>query len=192
MTGAGKSTVAQTLRLLGCYIIDADVVAREALAKGSDCLEGLAKIFGYDIINEDGQCNRRLLAQRAFADPEATALLNKMTHPWIIQRMQEYITLYRRNSEGWIVLDAPLLYESGGNKLCGPVVAVTAPADVRLDRIMKRDALTQEEALLRMQAQPEAAFYTEKADYVIDGSQPLSAVKAAVIDLFRKLKNQEV
>ena len=113
-----------TLREQGCYIIDADTVAREALAKGSDCLQTLAEYFGYDIIDQDGQCNRRLLAQRAFADAEKTALLNKTTHPWIKRRIEEYITIYRRISEGYIVIDAPLLYESGCDRLCDKVIAV--------------------------------------------------------------------
>ena len=190
-TGAGKSTAAMTLRERGCYIIDADTVAREALAKGSDCLQTLAEYFGYDIIDQDGQCNRRLLAQRAFADAEKTALLNKTTHPWIKRRIEEYITIYRRTSEGYIVIDAPLLYESGCDSLCDKVIAVTAPAEIRLHRIMQRDGLTKEEALLRMQAQPDSAFYTGKADFIIDGSQPLPVVQAAVAELLENLESKE-
>lgn len=179
-TGAGKSTVALAAQAWGCYIIDADQVAREALAKGSDCLARLAELFGQDIILEDGTCHRRLLAQRAFADPKQTELLNKVTHPWIIRRIEEYIKLYRQQSDGWILIDAPLLYESGGDRLCDKVIAVTAPKDLRLERILRRDHLTKEEALLRMQTQPEDTFYTDRADAVIDGSQPLTAVEEAV------------
>ena len=172
-TGAGKSTAAMTLREQGCSA---------GFSEESD---------KYDIIDQDGQCNRRLLAQRAFADAEKTALLNKTTHPWIKRRIEEYITIYRRTSEGYIVIDAPLLYESGCDRLCDKVIAVTAPAEIRFHRIMQRDGLTKEEALLRMQAQPDSAFYTGKADFIIDGSQPLPVVQAAVAELLENLESKE-
>ena len=90
-TGAGKSTVAGYLEELGCGVINADAVAREAVKSGSECLKKLAGAFGEDVINEDGSCNRRLLAKRAFSSRENTELLNSLTHPWIISRTKEYI-----------------------------------------------------------------------------------------------------
>ncbi len=191
-TGAGKSTAADTMKELGCYVIDADKVAREALAKDSDCLKMLAKSFGYDIIDSEGCCRRKLLAQRAFADAGKTEMLNKITHPWIIRRIEEYITLYRQHSDGWIVIDAPLLYESGGDALCEKVIAVTAPHAVRLERIMQRDSLTEKEALLRMKAQKDSTFYTAKADVVIDGARPLEEVRKTAADILRQWEHKEV
>ncbi len=179
-TGSGKSTAALTAKAWGCYVIDADQVAREALAKGSACLKALAEVFGQDILNEDGTCRRRVLAQRAFADKQQTERLNRLTHPWIIRRIEEYIEVYRQKGDGWILLDAPLLYESGGDRLCDKVIAMTAPQEIRLERIQQRDGLTREEALQRMRAQPEDTFYTSRADAVIDGSQPLAVVQHTV------------
>lgn len=175
-TGAGKSTVSLMLSDLGCVIINADQVAREALEKNSDCLKRLAELFGYDIIDDDGSCRRRLLAQRAFSSAENKKNLDNTTHPWIIRRTEEYIDTYRQNTDAPIVFDAPLLFESGGDKLCDVIIAVTAPEKLRLERIMRRDGLSYEEAKLRISAQHDDEYYTDRADHVIDGSQSLETV----------------
>ena len=189
-TGAGKSTVARLAAEMSCCVVDCDAVAREALSPGSDCLKRLAELFGCDIINEDGSCRRRLLASRAFADKEKTALLNSITHPWIIQRSSEYIEQYRQKSDAPIIFDAPLLYESGGDALCDCVIAVIAPLDVRLDRIMKRDGITREEAMLRINAQQDDEFYISRADHIIDGSEPLAQVRKKLIKLLEEIRRK--
>ena len=191
-TGAGKSTVASFAKAMGCRIVDCDAVAREALSPGSDCLKRVAELFGDDIIDDMGGCRRTLLAERAFADKEKTELLNNVTHPWIIRRSQEYIEKYRAASDGLIIFDAPLLYESGGDALCSKVIAVTAPLNVRLERIMNRDGISREYAMLRINAQKDDEFYTSRADYVIDGSESLDEVKERLINIFKEIKADEV
>lgn len=176
-TGAGKSTVSEMLSQMDCVIINADSIAREALEKNSDCLKRLAELFGYDIIDDEGNCRRRLLAQRAFSSPKNKRLLDKTTHPWIIRRTTEYIEAYRHSTDRPIVFDAPLLFESGGDKLCDVIISVTAPEELRLERIIRRDGLSVGEARLRMSAQHDADYYIQGSDYVIDGSQPLELVR---------------
>ena len=183
-TGAGKSTAARIIASeYGCSIVDADMVAREALAPGSSCLKRLAEIFGYDIIDEKGECRRRLLAQRAFSSKENTEKLNLVTHPWIIRRSREYIELYRRDPGGIILFDCPLLFECGGETLCDLVIAVTAPEELRLERIINRDGLTQEEAMQRIGVQNDTDYYTQRADYVIDGSRSMDEIKAELLSV---------
>ncbi len=189
-TGAGKSTVSEFLAEMGCAVISADQVAREALSKNSDCLKRLAELFGCDIIDEDGCCRRRLLAQRAFSSPENKKLLDGTTHPWIIRRTEEYIGAYRKNTCCPIVFDAPLLFESGGDRLCDAVIAVTAPEKLRLERIIRRDGLSPEEARLRMDAQHETEYYTGRADFVIDGSVPLEDVRRQTADVLERIKKE--
>ena len=184
-TGAGKSTVAGFAKALGCRIIDADLVAREALESGSECLKELSRLFGSDILDENGCCRRDVLARRAFSGRENTELLNKTTHPWIIRRIKEYIE--NSGHEGLVVIDAPLLFESGADGLCGCVIAVTAPERLRLDRIMKRDGISSEDALLRMRAQHEDEFYTSRAEYIINGSAPEEEVKKQTEEIIRQL-----
>lgn len=177
-TGAGKSTISLYAEEMGCAVISADAVAREALAPGSDCLKVLAESFGYDIIDKDGSCRRSLLAERAFADREKTDLLNSITHPWIISRAGEYISLYMNKNYDVILFDASQLFESGGQTLCDFVIAVTAPEDIRMERIIRRDGISREAALLRIKAQYGEEFYTSRADYVIDGSASVDEVRA--------------
>lgn len=188
-TGAGKSYVADILLGLGCAVVDADVVAREVMAPGSECLAAVAGHFGSDIILPDGSCDRRLLAQRAFADEESTKLLSSLTHPYIIAKTKEYLRELENKNYSTAVFDAPQLFESGGDKLCDVIVSVTAPAQVRLERIMTRDGITREQALLRMNAQKDEQFYTERSGYVIDGSQPAEKVEENVRAVFAKIRS---
>lgn len=187
-TGAGKTTAAAILSELGCAVINADSVAREAMAAGSDCLKRAAEQFGEDIILPDGECDRPLLARRAFADSESTKRLNAITHPWIIDRTREYIEELSHNNIRAIIFDASQLYESGGDSLCDAVIAVTAPEGVRLKRIMNRDRITEEAARRRMSAQNSEDYYSGRADFVIDGSLPLEEVREGVRRAFVKLK----
>ena len=191
-TGAGKSTVCEMMKNLSCEIISADKIAREATQTGSECLKRLADCFGYDIINNDGSCNRKLLAQKAFSSRKSTDLLNSITHPWILKRTSEYIEQYKSNGCDIIVFDAPQLFESGGEKMCNLIVAVTAPLKIRLSRIMKRDGITEKEALLRINAQFDESYYTSRADYVIDGSMSLEQVRAKITEIIAEIRKAGV
>lgn len=167
-TGAGKSTVVAVLKeSFGFRAIDTDKLARLAV-NDKNCALSLKKAFGNDIYEKDGSLNRSLLASRAFQNDEKTALLNSITHPVIIQMLLEEI----KNAPDDVtqfVIDVPLLYESGLDKICDFVFAVTAPYQTRLSRIRKRDGLTIEQAKLRMARQKKNKFYESRADYVIDG-----------------------
>ena len=191
-TGAGKSTVARLAEEMSCRVVDCDRIAGEALSPGSDCLKRLADCFGCDIIDSEGRCIRKLLAERAFASRERTDLLNRITHPWIIRRSEEYIERYKAEREGIIILDAALLYESGGDRLCDSVIAVIAPVELRLDRIMRRDGITRDEAMQRIRVQHEDGFYTSRADYVINGAQDLSLVEKELRNILKKIDSDEV
>lgn len=187
-TGAGKSTVSEIMKNLGCNVISADKIAREATQTGSECLKRLADCFGYDIINNDGSCNRKRLAQKAFSSRKSTDLLNGITHPWILRRTAEYISECKSNGSDIIIFDAPQLFESGGEKMCDLVVSVTAPTEIRLSRIMNRDGINKDEALLRINAQFDESYYTSGADYIIDGSQPLEQVKEQVTGIIAEIR----
>lgn len=188
-TGAGKSTVAAMAAELSCRIISADAVAREALQKGSPVLRELAEIFGEDIIDRDGSCRRSVLAQRAFSTPENTELLNRTTHPWILRRTEELIAECEPDKP--VIFDAPQLFESGGEVLCRKVIAVVAPKELRLQRIMERDGISQQSALLRINAQHDEVYYTARADFVINGALPLLQVRKETEAIISRLKLSE-
>lgn len=167
LTGAGKSTVAQKLMAYGCYHIDADKVARDVINNNETVKNKLKMRFGDDVINADGTTNRPILAARAFADRESTNDLNAITHPAITEEIQSIIKDMQEVGYRGIIIDAIALFESGEDALCDFTVAVIAPKEIRLERIMKRDNITEEKALERINAQKDESFFTSKADFIL-------------------------
>ena len=167
LTGAGKSTVAQKLMAYGCYHIDADKVAREVINNNENVKNKLKEHFGDDVINEDGTTNRPLLASRAFANEESTNALNEITHPAVTEEIKSIIKDMEEIGYRGVIIDAIALFESGEDALCDFTVAVVAPKEIRLERIMKRDSITEEKALERINAQKDESFFTSRADFVL-------------------------
>ena len=167
LTGAGKSTVAQKLMAYGCYHIDADKVAREVINNNENVKNKLKERFGDDVINADGTTNRPVLASRAFASEDNTNALNEITHPAVTEEIQSIIKDMEDVGYRGVIIDAIALFESGEDKLCDFTVAVVAPEDIRLERIMKRDNITEEKALERINAQKDESFFTKRADFVL-------------------------
>ena len=151
----------------GCYHIDADKVAREVINNNENVKNKLKEYFGDDVINEDGTTNRPVLASRAFASEDNTNALNEITHPAVTEEIQSIIKDMEDVGYRGVIIDAIALFESGEDKLCDFTVAVVAPEDIRLERIMKRDNITEEKALERINAQKDEKFFTEKADFVL-------------------------
>lgn len=167
LTGAGKGTVAQNLIAYGCYHIDADRVAREVINNSETVKKQLQNRFGEDIIDKDGQICRPALAQRAFADTESTNALNEITHPAVTEKIKEIIAEKEKEGYKAVIIDAIALFESGEDKLCDFTVAVVAPMEIRLERIIKRDNLTLEKAMERINAQKSEDFFTRQADFIL-------------------------
>ena len=160
-TGSGKSSAADLCRDFGLQHIDCDKTARQAQEKGTDGLKALCKAFGNGILNPDGTLNRRKLASIAFASKEQTQLLNDTTFPFIKE------LVLKGTQSGNTLLDAPTLFESGINEICFKTIAILCDKQTRLARIIGRDNLTQEEALLRINAGKDDDFYIKNADYII-------------------------
>ncbi len=176
-TGSGKSEVSRVLADRHIPVIDADELARRVVEPGSPCLQKLVREFSEDILNEDGSLNRRQLARRAFATPEDTKLLNSITHPYIIDLTKRILMQLEQIREPVAVLDAPLLFESGMDGICDVTVAVVAPRERRLKRIMERDQLTEKQAEARMAAQQEEDFYASRASQVIRNDGDLEELR---------------
>lgn len=171
-TGAGKSTVAEYLSEKGCFIIDGDKIARDILLPGKPAVKELSDFFGEDIVLSDGNINRPLVAQRAFSSAENTAALNSITHPHITRQFEKDIK--KAESEGYktAVIDAAALLESDCKNLCGKIFVVTAPEEIRLQRILKRDGISEQAALTRIRAQKDDDYYFSKADIIIRNYEP--------------------
>lgn len=185
-TGAGKTEVARVFEARGIPVIDADALARRVTEPGTPCLRALALEFGEEILRPDGTLNRRELAARAFTSPDGAKRLNELTHPPIIALTKDILKQREREGKTAAVIDAPLLFESGMDCLCDLTVAVVAPAEVRLRRILRRDAgLTEREARARMAAQQPEAFYTARAGQILRGDVPLPELREKAACLAR-------
>ena len=171
-TGAGKSTVAEKLEKMGFCVIDGDKIARSITEKGKPAISMLANEFGCDIIEDDGSLNRKLLASRAFKDRESTAKLNAITHPIIKAEFEKELRKAEEEGFSFAVIDAAALLESSCKDLCEKIIVVTAPEKIRLSRVLLRDGITKEQALIRINAQFPDEYYNEKADILIRNYPP--------------------
>ncbi len=187
-TGAGKSTVGSLLTGRGYHIIDADLVARQVVESGEQCLLDLAIEFGIEILNVDGTLNRKKLADIAFHDKDKRLKLNQITHPFIIAEIKKQAEKYLDRGELVVFLDAPTLFESGADSMCDKIVSVIAPRSVRLERISQRDRLTQDEALARIGAQHDDSFYTQRSNFVIENTSDTSALRVKIMEMLEKLE----
>lgn len=171
-TGAGKTTVSKVLAQNGYSIIDADQVARKAVLPGSECLMKITEVFGKDVLNFDRSLNRQALGHIVFSNKDKLRHLEGIIFPYIILEIQQLIQQSEERGTPIVILDAPTLFESGCDKLCDEVIVVIAPTNARLLRIVSRDGITFEQAMQRISSQHDDAFYTERADFVVDNAKP--------------------
>ena len=171
-TGAGKSTVAALLRSRGWYVIDGDLLAREIVEPGSPVLLQLCEAFGGDLLREDGTLDRRALVRRLHEVPNGVDTLNAITHPAIDALVQRELEAAERAGYDRCVFDAAALLESPSRGRCDKIIVVTAPEDVRLQRILQRDGLSEAQARDRMRMQKDDTWYFSQADDVIRNYPP--------------------
>ena len=167
---SGKSLVVETFRALGALVVSADELAREAVRPGSETLHRLVGQFGREILLADGTLDRKGLAERVFADARARAALNRITHPAIAALAEQRLRELARHGGGLVVYEAPLLFEAGAEKRVDAVLVVRIDERLQLERLMRRDGLTEGQARARIAAQMPQTEKVARADYVIDNS----------------------
>jgi len=182
--GSGKSTVAQRLRTLGCEVIDADAVAREIVGPGESTLSELAARFGANIVREDGTLDRAELARIAFADDATRADLDRITHPRIASRIAERIAqlgaVADASPDQLVVVDHPLLIETGQAGRFDAVVVVMADAEVRVRRLVEQRGLDQTDARARLRAQADDDQRRAAATHVVHNDGTLDELLSRV------------
>lgn len=187
-TGAGKSLVCGRLgdweRIT---VIDCDQVAREVVRRGERCLLDLAVEFSSAILDKDGELDRRRLAGIVFRDRKKLRRMEAIMFPYILDRIQAMLREREAAGDRAVFLDAPTLYQSGADILCEKVVAVLAPAEDRLRRIMERDSLPEEDARARMSSQLTDDYFESRADYIIRNAVNMPALRLEILELMNKL-----
>ena len=192
--GTGKSTVAGMLRALGAVVIDADEIVHRLQAPGAPLLAELAAAFGPDILGADGALDRKRLADRVFADPEARRRLNAIVHPKVGLEMARQLEAARRAGAPLVVLDIPLLFESraagAGATSTLPfdaTVLVYAPRAVQIERTVARDGCSVAQAESRIAAQMPFDEKRALAEHVIDNGGALADTERQVRALWERL-----
>jgi dephospho-CoA kinase len=184
---SGKSLVTETFRSLGALVVSADELAREAVRPGSETLRRLVGQFGREILRTDGSLDRKALAERVFTDAGAREVLNRITHPAIAALAEKRLQELSQQAGRLVVYEAPLLFEAGAEKRVDAVLVVRIDEPLQVERLMRRDGLTEGQARARIAAQMPQAEKVARADYVIDNSGSPEATSAQVRNIFRQL-----
>jgi len=167
---SGKSFVGQALADCGCLLIQADELGHQVLAPGGEAFEAVVKEFGADIV-VDGRIDRRRLAARVFADPQALARLNAMVHPPVIAREEKMMDEFAaRQPTGIAVVEGAILIETGSYKRFDRLIVVACTPAQQIARAMHRDAISETEVRARLSRQMPLEEKRKVADYVIDTS----------------------
>ncbi|MBY8913192.1 dephospho-CoA kinase [Bacillus sp. YC2] len=182
---SGKSTVARMLIERGITVIDADIIAKQAVEKGMPAYGQIIDAFGEGILLENGELDRRKLGSIVFTDEQKRLALNKIVHPAVRAEMMKQRDEAVSRHEPFVVLDIPLLYESKLEYLVDKVIVVTVTAETQLKRLMERNSLTEEEALSRITSQMPLADKTKRADIVIDNSGSVEKTKQQLDDILK-------
>ncbi|MCY7779932.1 dephospho-CoA kinase [Bacillus haynesii] len=188
---SGKSTVAQMFQQCGITVVDADVIAKEAVEQGMPAYQKIAETFGEGVLLETGDIDRRKLGEIVFANEEKRMQLNAIVHPEVRKMMIKQRDEAIRAGERFVVLDIPLLYESGLERLTDKVIVVWVPRELQLERLMKRNQLNEDEALKRIHAQHSLEEKKKRADAVIDNSGSLKDTEAQLHQLLDTWSNTE-
>ena len=191
---SGKTTVARMFKELGAKIIDADIIAREIVQPNKKAWTKIVENFGEEILKENQEINRKKLGSIVFSNQTKLNLLNKITHPVIIENIKLHLSQIRQqatrdNEDVTCIIDAPLLFEAQLEKLMDKTIVVYISEKEQLIRLLKRDGISTEEAYKRIRVQMPLKVKTNLADYVIDNSLSPENTKKQVIHLWKKLND---
>jgi len=187
--GSGKSEVSRRLGAHGAIIIDADVIAREVVAPGTDGLAEVVSTFSPAVLSADGSLDREKLGDLVFADSDQLARLNAIVHPRVGARMRELQETAR--PEAIVIHVVPLIAENNLADAYDLVVVVDVSPKVQLDRLVRLRGLTRQQAQARMAAQSTRAQRLAVAGMVVDNSGSLAELDRQVGDLWGELRRRE-
>lgn len=185
---SGKSTVARLLAERGLPMVDADQLAREAVAPGSLALEQIVGAFGEGVLAADGSLDRKAVAARVFSDAEQRRLLNSIVHPRVAELSRERFAEHAARGDELIGYEVPLLFENGLDAVFRPVVLVALKPEQQQQRLMARDGLDQDAAQARLAAQWPLERKLAGADFVLWNEGSLAELQLAVEALIPRLR----
>ena len=190
ISGSGTSTVSAILEEIhGGFVISADKLAHEVILKGQPAYDQLLAIFGQDILQPNGEIDRKALGTKVFGDGEKLAVLEAIIHPHVIAKTQQLLAQAAAQGFPFAVIDAPLLIEAGMHNMCHTVWLVTAPEATRRERIMSRDGIDGETAGRRLQSRVGDDALLPHAHTVIENAGDLAGLRQMLMQMIERTLN---
>lgn len=184
----GKSTVAAMLQAAGAVIIDADVIAHAVIRQGRPAWGRIVEHFGPDVLLPEGEIDRGRLGDIIFKDARQKEVLNGIVHPEVFREMEAQIRAAASDRPGAvIILDVPLLIETGMQAALNTVILVYSPEAVQIQRLMARDHLSATDALARVRSQMPIEEKRRLAGIIIDNSGTIAATRARTLEVYQRL-----
>ncbi|MDQ3991274.1 MAG: dephospho-CoA kinase [Actinomycetota bacterium] len=187
--GAGKSTVARMLARRGAEVVDADKLARLAVAPGTPGYDKVVELFGPGAVTAAGELDREAVAGVVFADAAKRAALESIVHPEVFRLLAERVE-GRQGTDAIVVFDAALIVETGFHEACDVVVVVTAPEEDRVRRVMRARGMSEAAARERVAAQIASSRREAHADVVVRNDEDLAALERRVDELWERLERR--
>ena len=180
--GSGKSAASRVFESFGIGCVDADVVARDVVAKGTPALKAIAERFGPTILTPEGQLNRTLLRERIFTSAEDKTWLESLLHPLIRAQM---LTQLEEQPPPYSVLVAPLLFENNLDTLCDETVLIDVPESVQRQRVTQRDSVNENQVQRIIDSQMSRSDKQARATHCVDNTGTLAQLESAILALHR-------
>lgn len=189
---SGKSSIARLLRANGVPVIDADQLARDAVAPGSPGLTAIVERFGAAYLTSAGELDRKALGALVFSNAGARAALNAIVHPQVAALAAQKADELAAQGHAWMVYEVPLLFENGLEAGMHATLLVSVPEPLQRERLMRRDRLSQAEALQRIDAQMPLAEKQKRATYVLDNSGTPAEAARQLREVWRRITEQDI
>lgn len=184
---SGKSTADEFFKKKKIPIIDSDLIAHQIMEIGQNGYKVVVDYFGTDILNDDQTINRRKLGGIVFNDKAKLKKLNELTHPLVHQEIKQQMARYRANQEKLVVIDVPLLFESGFESLCNGVLVISISPELQIERLMKRNNFTKKEAIVRINNQMPLSEKEKRATYVVANTGTIGDLEKKLSDLLQEI-----
>ncbi len=186
--GSGKSYVVDVFALLGAAVFRSDDAAKEIMANNKHVIKSVIELFGVDAYKEDCELNRPYIAEQIFTNPEKRLALNAIVHPEVASHLCDFI---KKHKDGIVVTESAIIFESGFNKYVDIVVSVTAPIDIRIERVIKRDNLSVNDIMSRITSQMSDEERNKLSDFIVYNLGD-ALIVPQVIYILKKVKKKNI
>jgi dephospho-CoA kinase len=184
----GKTFVCEVFRELGVAVLDADQTAREVVEPNTIGLNRIIEAFGSGILQPNGELDRLKLGAIVFADSAKRETLNSIIHPLVFEAQDLWLRdLEKKGVDKFAIIDAALMIESNGYQRFDKIIVVWCDAEIQIERLMNRNKLNREEAIIRINTQMSQTEKKKFGDYLIDSSDGFDSVRRQVFEVFGEL-----